>query len=77
VVDATVVGIPDERWGEVGVAFVVARSTVDEEGLRAWCRERLAGFKVPARVSVVESLPTTGLGKVRRDVLREMAREAR
>ncbi|KUJ38489.1 hypothetical protein ADL25_23795 [Streptomyces sp. NRRL F-5122] len=77
VVDATVVGIPDERWGEVGVAFVVARSTVDEEGLRAWCRERLAGFKVPARVSVVESLPTTGLGKVRRDVLRKMAREAR
>ncbi|GAA3815223.1 class I adenylate-forming enzyme family protein [Streptomyces chiangmaiensis] len=76
VVDATVVGVPDERWGEVGVAFVVARSAVDGEGLRAWCRERLAGFKVPARVSVVESLPTTGLGKVRRDVLREMAREA-
>ncbi|WP_214414261.1 class I adenylate-forming enzyme family protein [Sphaerisporangium fuscum] len=75
VADATVVGVPDERWGAVGVAFVVARATVDGEALRAWCRERLAGFKVPARVTFVDSLPTTGLGKVRRDMLRDMAKE--
>jgi fatty-acyl-CoA synthase len=77
VADATVVGVPDERWGAVGVAFVVTRSTVDGEALRAWCRERLAGFKVPVRVTIVDSLPTTGLGKVRREVLRDMVKESR
>jgi fatty-acyl-CoA synthase len=74
VAEAAVVGAPDAVWGQVGVAFVVPveGSTVDGDEVRAHCRERLAGFKVPARVVAVERLPVAGLGKVRRDALRAM-----
>jgi fatty-acyl-CoA synthase len=78
VTEAAVVGVPDAAWGQVGVAFVVPAngSTVDGDGLRAHCRRSLAGFKVPRRVVAVDRLPTAGLGKVRRDALRAMARDA-
>ena len=50
VADAAVVGVPDERWGEVGVAFVVAAEPASDEAILAYCRERLARYKVPKRV---------------------------
>jgi acyl-CoA synthetase (AMP-forming)/AMP-acid ligase II len=74
VTDAAVVGVPDERWGTVGIAFVVAATALEPESVRDWCRHRVAGFKVPARVLVVPGLPRTGIGKVCRDLLREQAR---
>lgn len=66
VVDAAVVGVPDRRWGEVGVAFVQPRAgrAVAEDDLVAHCRQRLAGFKVPRRVVVVDELPRLGTGKL-------------
>jgi fatty-acyl-CoA synthase len=66
VADAAVVGVRDERWGEVGVAFVVLRrdASTGEEQLVAHCRERLARFKVPSRVVFLDELPRTGAGKV-------------
>jgi fatty-acyl-CoA synthase len=73
VADAAVIGVPDQRWGMAGVAFVVPATTVDGAAIRAYCRDRLADFKVPARVVVVDRLPATGLGKTRRDELRRMA----
>lgn len=73
VTDAAVVGVPDRRWGVVGVAFVVAKSALEPESVRDWCRHRVAGFKVPARVLVVPELPRTGIGKVCRDALRDRA----
>jgi fatty-acyl-CoA synthase len=73
VTDAAVVGVPDRQWGAVGVAFVVARSALEPESVRDWCRHRVAGFKVPARVLVVPELPRTGIGKVCRDLLRDRA----
>ncbi|HEY6462433.1 MAG TPA: AMP-binding protein, partial [Polyangiaceae bacterium] len=76
VAQAAVVGAPDERLGEVGVAFVVPRAgrTVDGEGLVAWCRERLANFKVPRRVVVVDAMPANATGKVLKVELRARAR---
>ena len=74
VLEAAVVGEPDELRGEVVVAHVVlgpdADADADATELIAWCRERLARFKVPERVLVRTELPRTSVGKIRKDVLR-------
>ena len=68
VAEAAVVGLPDERWGEVPVLAVVAREgrTVDFPALQALLDARLARFKHPRRVAVLDALPRTALGKVQR-----------
>ncbi|MCC5856746.1 MAG: long-chain fatty acid--CoA ligase [Ectothiorhodospiraceae bacterium] len=73
IAEAAVFGIPDDTWGEVGCAAVVLRGTErpDGETLRAWLKERLAGYKVPRRVEFIDSLPTTGAGKVDKRTLRQ------
>jgi fatty-acyl-CoA synthase len=70
VVEAAVVGVPDERWGESGVAFVVLTGDATEAELIEHCRERLARFKVPTAVHVVDALPRSGMGKVVKAELR-------
>ena len=78
VVEAAIVGIPDERLGEVGCAFVRLRdgARADSEELIAWVRERLAGYKVPRVVRFVDAFPTTANGKVQKFRLREEAARA-
>ena len=74
VLEAAVIGVADARWGEVGAGFVMLRPDApapDPEALRAWCRERLAGFKVPATLRVVEEFPRTAAGKIRKPELRK------
>ncbi len=75
VAQVAVVGVPDDRLGEVGAAFVVARPgcRVEPEELIAWCREHMANFKVPRRVHVVDALPLNPSGKVMKFQLREQA----
>lgn len=65
-----VLGVPDERLGQVGKAFVVPNSPIDAQDLIDWCRERLAGFKVPRSVEFVQALPVNATGKVVKDLLR-------
>jgi fatty-acyl-CoA synthase len=72
VAHAAVVGVPDDRWGEAGVAFVVAKEPVSEEALLGHCRERLAKFKVPKRVRFVDALPMSAMNKVLKDELRAL-----
>ncbi len=70
VAQAAVIGVPDERLGQVGKAFVVRKGAVSAEELIGWCRERIAGFKVPRSVQFVEALPLNATGKVVKDLLR-------
>jgi fatty-acyl-CoA synthase len=79
VVAAAVVGVPDDRWGEVGYAYVSLRpnSTLDEEALRAHLEWRLARYKIPRYFDFLgEQLPRNATGKVLRALLREHARTA-
>ena len=75
VVEAAVVGVPDDRLGEVIVAFVVpsAASPPTPVALVGWCRDRLANFKVPRHVWIVESLPRGAVGKIAKADLRVRA----
>ncbi|MEP6813741.1 MAG: long-chain fatty acid--CoA ligase [Actinomycetota bacterium] len=68
VTDAAVVGVPHERWGEVGLAFVVADAITDEE-LIGFCAERLARFKVPRTIRFVSEIPRNSLGKIQKQLL--------
>jgi acyl-CoA synthetase (AMP-forming)/AMP-acid ligase II len=70
IAQAAVIGVPDERLGQVGRAFVVRKGAVSAEELIGWCRERMAGFKVPRSVQFVEALPLNATGKVVKDLLR-------
>ena len=71
VVDAAVVAHPDPKWGEVGRAFVqlAEGAPADGDRLVAYCRERLAGYKVPRRFEFVAEFPRTSAGKIQKHLL--------
>ena len=73
--EAAVVGVPDERWGEVPRAFVslVSGAHLDEDELIGWTRQRLAAFKSPKSVVILEELPKVGTGKIDKQDLRARA----
>jgi acyl-CoA synthetase (AMP-forming)/AMP-acid ligase II len=70
VAQVAVIGVPDERLGQVGKAFVVLKTPVSDRDLMAWCRERMAGFKAPRYVEFLDGLPLNATGKVMKDQLR-------
>ena len=73
VLEAAVIGVPSEKWGETIKALVVLREgqTADEAAIIAHCRDHLAHFKCPTSVDFVESLPRTATGKLQKFVLRD------
>jgi len=73
--DAAVVAIPDDTWGEVGVAFVV--SSASDEELAAYLSTRIAKYKVPRRFVFLDALPRTAYGKVVKAGLSELLSEAK
>jgi acyl-CoA synthetase (AMP-forming)/AMP-acid ligase II len=72
VLEVAVIGIPDDKWGEAVKAVCVAKpgATIDPSSVIAWARERIAGFKVPKSVDVIEALPRNASGKILRKDLR-------
>jgi acyl-CoA synthetase (AMP-forming)/AMP-acid ligase II len=75
IAQVAVIGVPDERMGEVGMAYVVPRpgAKPTPESIIKWCREHMANYKVPRFVEVVDALPMNASGKVTKFVLREWA----
>jgi fatty-acyl-CoA synthase len=78
VAEAAVVGVPDEKWGEVGSAYVVPQDGADltEEFIRSELANRLARYKMPHQITFVSELPRTATGKVRKHLLRGKDRGA-
>ena len=76
IAQTAVIGVPDERMGEVGMAWVVPLpgKTLTPEAVIRWCRTKMANYKVPRFVEIVDELPATALGKVKKFELRERAR---
>ncbi|MGO9157187.1 FadD3 family acyl-CoA ligase [Mycobacterium sp.] len=70
VAQAAVIGVPDERLGQVGKAFIVSKGPIDADELIGWCRDRMAGFKVPRSVQFLDALPLNATGKVVKNLLR-------
>ncbi len=77
VAQVAVVGIPDERMGEVGMAYVVPapQETLTPDAVIAWCRENMANYKVPRFVQILTELPLNASGKVSKLDLRERAKQ--
>ncbi|HEY3671580.1 MAG TPA: FadD3 family acyl-CoA ligase [Acidimicrobiia bacterium] len=77
IAQVAIVGVPDERMGEVGMAFVVptAGHTADRDAVLAWAREHMANFKAPRYLEVVDALPLNASGKVLKFELRERGRQ--
>jgi acyl-CoA synthetase (AMP-forming)/AMP-acid ligase II len=79
VAQVAVIGVPDVRLGEVGMAFVVAHSGRDDldfaDELLRWCKANMANYKVPRYVEVTDSLPVNSTGKILKETLRARAAE--
>ena len=73
VLEASVVGVPDEKWGERPLATVVraADSTIDAAGLKEYLGSKVAGWQVPERWAFIDEVPKTSVGKFDKKVLRK------
>lgn len=71
--EAAVVGVKDNRWGEVGFAYMVRNAPISDEDVRTNCLGQLAKFKIPKYIKFVEELPKTDSGKIQKASLRSMA----
>jgi fatty-acyl-CoA synthase len=73
IAEAAIIGVPDDRWGETGVAFICLKSgeSIEEKDVIQHCIDNLAKFKVPYSVKFIEALPRNATGKVLKRTLRE------
>jgi acyl-CoA synthetase (AMP-forming)/AMP-acid ligase II len=75
IVDAAIIGVPDEQWGEsvkaIVVAGTVAGAELEPEEIKDFCRQRLAGYKCPRTIDFVDELPRNASGKILKNQLRE------
>jgi acyl-CoA synthetase (AMP-forming)/AMP-acid ligase II len=72
---AAVVSVEDDIWQEVGVAFVTLRGDLTADALQAHCRDRLANYKIPKSIVILEEMPLLPIGKIDKVTLARRARE--
>jgi malonyl-CoA/methylmalonyl-CoA synthetase len=79
VLESAVVGLPHPDFGEVGLAFVVAKSgvTLDPASMLETLKSRIANFKVPKKIVIIDELPRNAMGKVQKSLLRTMSHDIR
>ncbi len=77
VLEVAVIGIPDDQWGEAVKAFVVAKPGVSVDPAAVFARDRMAHFKAPRTVDVIEAMPRNGAGKILKTTLRKPFWEGR
>lgn len=79
VLEAAIIGLPDEVWGEAVCAVIVPKqdAMVDEQELKSFCRQKLAGYKVPRRIFIEEALPRNASGKILKYQLRQKLSEVK
>lgn len=71
IIEAAIIGVADEKWGEVGVAFLSARRNIETAELIAFCRSKLAPFKIPKKFIFVDDYPRTAAGKIQKHILKK------
>ena len=71
--DVALIGVSDDRLGEVGCAFVILREDTQPDDIYLWCRENMANFKVPRYIEYLDTFPLTGSNKISKLDLREIA----
>ena len=81
ILECGIVAVQDEQWGERPKAFITVRSgsNLTSDGMIQWCKDHrgISRFMVPREVEVVEDLPKTSTGKIRKNVLRDWAKGAK
>ena len=77
VTEVAIIGVPDEKWGEAVKAVVAVEGDASADELIAWCRERLAGYKCPKTVDIMDALPRNPTGKIMKKDLRKPFWEGR
>lgn len=71
IIEVAVIGVKDEKWGEVGAAFINCRIPMTQEEVKAYSKTRLAGFKIPKFIHFVTDFPRTAAGKVQKHILKD------
>lgn len=71
IIEIAVVGVNDEKWGEVGAAFIRTQKQMSNDEIIAFCKTRLAGFKIPKHIKFVEDYPRTAAGKIQKHILKK------
>lgn len=75
IAEAAVLGLPDEKWGEIVAAFIVLKTPIAQHEIKNYCKQKLANFKVPKKIVTLNQLPKTHVGKVDKLKLKKMYKD--